>query len=93
MEKSHIKALNMEKGALLDALPRFACGLSGRQGPISQTLGVTNLKRFFDLLEARRPGYCSSLVTSCCMLLACASALMPVWLRISYFDMFEVAEA
>ena len=37
--------------------------------------------------------YCNSFVTSCCMLLACANAEMPVWLRISYFDMFEVAEA
>ena len=37
--------------------------------------------------------YCRSLVTSCCTWLACASAAMPVWLRISYFDMFEVAEA
>jgi hypothetical protein len=38
-------------------------------------------------------GYCSSLSTSCCTLLAWASAAMPVWLRISNFDMFEVAEA
>ncbi len=37
--------------------------------------------------------YCKSLVTSCCTWLACANAAMPVWLRISYFDMFEVAEA
>jgi hypothetical protein len=37
--------------------------------------------------------YCSSLVTSCCMLLAWASAEIPVWLRISYLDMFEVAAA
>jgi len=37
--------------------------------------------------------YCSSLVTSCCTLLAWAKAAMPVWLRISYFDMFELAAA
>lgn len=37
--------------------------------------------------------YCKSLVTSCCTLLACASAEMPVWLRISYFDIFDVADA
>ena len=37
--------------------------------------------------------YCNSLVTSCCKLLACASAEIPVWLRISYFDIFEVADA
>ncbi len=37
--------------------------------------------------------YCNSLVTSCCTVLACASAAMPVWLRISYFDIFDVAEA
>jgi len=37
--------------------------------------------------------YWSSLVTSCCMLLACARAEMPVWLRISYFDMLEAADA
>jgi len=37
--------------------------------------------------------YCNSLVTSCCTVLACASAAMPVWLRISYFDMFDVADA
>ena len=35
--------------------------------------------------------YCSSLVTSCCTLLAWARAEMPVWLRISYLDMLEVA--
>src|SRR5580658_2578227 len=40
-----------------------------------------------------KPVYCKSLVTSCCTLLACANAAMPVWLRISYFDMFEVADA
>jgi len=39
------------------------------------------------------PDYCSSLVTSCCMLLAWARAEIPVWLRISYFDMLEVAAA
>ena len=37
--------------------------------------------------------YCKSLVISCCTLLACAKAEMPVWLRISYFDMLEVADA
>ena len=36
---------------------------------------------------------CSSLVTICCVLLAWARALMPVWVRISYFDIFEVAAA
>lgn len=39
------------------------------------------------------PAYWSSLVTSCCTLLAWANAEMPVWLRISYFDMAEVADA
>lgn len=38
-------------------------------------------------------GYWSSLVTSRCMLLAWARAEMPVWLRISYFDMLEAADA
>lgn len=38
-------------------------------------------------------GYCSSFKTSCCTLLAWARAEMPVWLRISYFDMFEAADA
>ena len=37
--------------------------------------------------------YCSSLVTSCCRLLAWASAEMPVWLRISYLERFDVADA
>jgi len=37
--------------------------------------------------------YCKSLVTSCCTLLACANAAMPVWLKISYFDMLDVAAA
>jgi len=37
--------------------------------------------------------YCNSLRTSCCEELAWASAEMPVWLRISYFDMFELAAA
>ncbi len=38
-------------------------------------------------------GYWSSLVTICCVLLAWARAEMPVWVRISYFDMFEVVAA
>jgi hypothetical protein len=38
-------------------------------------------------------GYCNSFSTSCCTLLACARAEMPVWLRIWYFDMFEAAVA
>lgn len=37
--------------------------------------------------------YCSSLVTSCCRLLAWARAEMPVWLRISYLDRFDDAVA
>jgi hypothetical protein len=37
--------------------------------------------------------YCSSFKTSCCTLLAWASAAMPVCERISYFDMSEVAVA
>jgi hypothetical protein len=37
--------------------------------------------------------YSSSLVTSCCTLLAWAKAAMPVWLRISNFGMLEVAAA
>jgi len=37
------------------------------------------------------PGYCNSLRTSCCEELAWANAEMPVWLRISYFDMSELA--
>jgi len=35
--------------------------------------------------------YCNSLVTACCVLLACARALMPVWVRIWYFDSIDVA--
>ena len=35
--------------------------------------------------------YCNSLVTACCVLLACARALMPVWVRIWYFDSSDVA--
>ena len=50
------------------------------------------LRLLLNLLTARAD-YCSSLVTSCCTLLACASAAMPVCERISYFDMFDVAEA
>jgi hypothetical protein len=44
-------------------------------------------------IDATGCPYWSSLVTSCSTLLAWASAAMPVWLRISYFDMFEVAAA
>jgi hypothetical protein len=44
-------------------------------------------------LAIQSRNYCSSLVTSCCTLLAWARAEMPVWLRISNFDRFEVAEA
>ena len=40
-----------------------------------------------------KANYWSSLVTSCCMELAWARAEMPVWLRIWYLDMLEVAEA
>jgi len=49
--------------------------------------------RFLENSFTSKLDYCNSLVTSCCTLLACASAAMPVWLRISYFDMFDVAEA
>jgi hypothetical protein len=35
--------------------------------------------------------YCNSLVTACCVLLAWARALMPVWVRIWYFDSSDVA--
>jgi hypothetical protein len=35
--------------------------------------------------------YCNSLVTACCVLLACARALMPVWVRIWNFDSCDVA--
>jgi hypothetical protein len=45
------------------------------------------------LLRLQHEAYCNSLVTSCCTLLACASAAIPVWLRISYFDMLVVAAA
>jgi len=44
-------------------------------------------------LNIPQSNYCKSLVTSCSTWLAWASAAMPVWLRISYFDMFEVAAA
>jgi hypothetical protein len=35
--------------------------------------------------------YCSSLVINCCAWLACDRAAMPVWLRIWYFDISDVA--
>ena len=50
-------------------------------------------KLFADAAWATGSRYWSSLVTSCSTLLAWASAAMPVWLRISYFDIFEVAAA
>ena len=37
--------------------------------------------------------YCNSLRTFCWLELAWARAAMPVWLRISYLDMSEVAVA
>ena len=36
-------------------------------------------------------GYCNSFVTACCVLLAWARALIPVWVRIWYFDSSDVA--
>jgi hypothetical protein len=39
----------------------------------------------------RDDDYCNSLVTACWVLLACARALMPVWVRIWYFDSSDVA--
>jgi hypothetical protein len=42
-------------------------------------------------LNVKLRNYCSSFNTSCWTLLAWASAEMPVWLRISYLDRFEVA--
>ena len=38
-----------------------------------------------------RADYCSSLRISCCTVLDCASALMPVWLRTSNFARSLVA--
>src|ERR1035437_6811036 len=64
-----------------------------------------SFRRFFSLTQRRAPTrapffgdwlapvYCSSLVTSCWMLLAWARAEMPVWLRISYLDMLDAADA
>ena len=45
--------------------------------------------RFRTEEEARN--YWSNLVTACCVLLACASALMPVWVRIWNFAISDVA--
>lgn len=61
-------------------------------------LESTTVLRESKLFEGLKPGirtldYWSSLVTSCSTLLAWARAAMPVWLRTSYFDMLDVAEA
>jgi hypothetical protein len=70
---------NLSRGALADAPDRFAA-FAGSFHPVGEEL-------------PRGRSYCNSLVTICCVLLAWARALMPVWVRISYFDMSEVAEA
>jgi hypothetical protein len=41
--------------------------------------------------EETTSDYCNSLVTACCVLLACARALIPVWVRIWNFDSIDVA--
>ena len=46
-----------------------------------------------EILPLGTPDYCNSFITSCCTVFACASAAMPVWLRISYLDILEVADA
>ena len=74
--------LQRKEGRPLDALPMLCIGCSTG----NSTPAMKNCRR-------GRVFYCSSLVTSCSMLLAWAKAEMPVWLRISYFDMLEVAEA
>ena len=76
--------LNKE-GRLLDALPWL--------WPACNRAGQMNSAAIYGGCAGNPPGYCNSLVTSCCMLLACAKAEMPVCERISYFDMLEVAEA
>ena len=70
--------------------------------PQNQTARLERTKKATDTKKVGEPklpvfryseNYCSSLVTSCSVLFAWARALMPVWLRISYFERFEVAEA
>jgi hypothetical protein len=55
-----------------------------KKGVLADTL--LRLEALFGRLD-----YCSSLVTSCWTLLAWERAAMPVWLRISYLDISEVA--
>jgi len=80
-----------KEGAQADALP------DGRVDFGIVLSGYTN-SGFARAVPRRRPvagdaSYCSSLMTSCCTLLAWASAEMPVWLRISYLDMADEADA
>jgi hypothetical protein len=83
-----------------DGTPRSAPMPHKRNGRQAMPAAALSLG-FLEVLQfcltmtfaSSRTAYCSSLVTSCWMLLACASAAMPVWLRISNFDRFEVAEA
>jgi hypothetical protein len=64
----------------------------GKSNALAADLSLGCLQLTLPLRPPQEP-YCNSLVTSCCTLLACASAAIPVWLRISYFDMFVVAAA
>ncbi len=72
--------LDVKEGVLEDAPPPGLNGIIAGYSPTTKTVaGYAN--------------YCNSLVTSCCTLLACARAEMPVWLRISYLDMAVEADA
>ena len=64
-------------------------GRLARQSKAEKAL--RRLPRFPSTFTSTLRDYWSSLVISCCDWLACDSAAMPVWLRIWYFDMSDVA--
>jgi hypothetical protein len=74
-------------GACIASAAALSLGLS------SKSVSVLLESKIDENLKPDTCPYCNSLSTSCCTLLAWANAAMPVWLRISNFDMFEVAEA
>jgi hypothetical protein len=68
-------------------------GVAFLDGKATRTVVFLNTPTVKMLCARRRSDddYCNSLVTACCVLLACAKALMPVWVRIWYFDSSDVA--
>ena len=76
---------------LVELISERSLGVNRRQFFVSRNMVFDSACESDQVVDMT--AYWSNLVTSCCTTLAWASAEMPVCIRISYFAMFEVADA